>query len=353
MLPEDRPLTDKEVAAIAREFKAFRREHSLSLEALSKRLGSGFSAATLSHFENGHKRGDHEKVARAVNAHMEVHARQAEAARPEGFVETRVAKRILTVIRTAIESRSIGVVTGSAGMGKTLTARTAHLAYPGSIYLRVTQSERRNTGLVQALARMLNIPVRNSLAQTHRLLMEHLAGTGRALLIDEAHKLHAGALDAIRDIHDEAGVPVVLFGTVDLKKSVDDTEVFFGQFSSRIVAHVDLTDMAIRPRRGGRSEPLFTVEEVLKVFASAKVRLSDDAARMLAQLACLPGLGSLRLCAKIIDLATRIGSLRGEVIQAKDIRAICRQMHGDAYIKLMDVRTEQLHIAGAAEAKSA
>lgn len=344
MLPEDRELTPQEIAQVARDAKAYMREHAVSLASLSRQLGQGYSQATLSNFLNGHKRGDQERVARALNAWLETQTRAAEVARPEGFVETDVARKILTVIRTAVDSRKIGVVTGSAGMGKTLTAKAAHKMFPGSIYLRVTQSERRNTGLVASLARILNIPIRSTISHSHRLVIEHLSGTNRPLLIDEAHKLHEGALDALRDIHDEAGVPLVLFGTIKLTQHVNDTEVFFGQFSSRIVARVDLTELATKPRRGGKARPLFSVDEILAIFASSKLRLTDDAARLLAQLACLPGLGSLRLCSMVMDIAARMPALRSRAVDAKDIRAIVRQMHSDAFVKLADVRTEQLQV---------
>lgn len=340
MLPTDRPLTTDEIDQVARDVKRWLRESGRSAQSVSRALGKGFSPATISGFLNAVNRGDGEKVARALNEYMERESRASEAKRPDGYVETAVAKRMLVVVATAIETRSIGLVVGPAGMGKTLTAKAAASMYTGSIYLRVTQSERRNTGLVASFARMLGVPTRSTAHTTHRLVIDHLRGTGRPLLIDEAHALQASAIDALRDIHDEAEVPVVLFGTNDVRKKVNDTEAWYGQLNSRIVATCDLGELANPPR--GRGQPLFTTDEIRKVFSSSKLKLTGDGAQFLCELACIPGLGGLRICAKIMDLAMRMPKLRAEgKVGAEQLRKICRQMHGQAYIELAGVRRGQ------------
>ncbi|GIK18653.1 MAG: hypothetical protein BroJett004_08170 [Planctomycetota bacterium] len=346
MLPTDRPLTPDEIAQVARDVGRWMREDRRSLASVSKALGAGFSQATISQFVNGHARGDQERVARALNEYMERNARVKEAQRPREFVETDVARRMLVVIRTAVESSSMGVIVGPAGVGKTLTLRAAASMYTGSLLVRVTQTERRATGLINSLARVLGVPARSSAATVQRLVIDHLRGSGRPLLIDEAHKLHPGALEVVRDLHDEAEVPAVLCGTIDLRRQVSDTDMFYGQFSSRIVAHVDVTEIAASPRRGRPARPLYSVEEVVQIFSSHKLRLSDDGAKFLCELACLPGLGSLRLCAKIMDLAARLPAVRAKgVASADDLRAICRQMHGHAFTTLAETRRDQLKVA--------
>jgi DNA transposition AAA+ family ATPase len=340
MLPTDRPLTKEELDQVARDVRKWLKESGRSAQSVSRALGKGFSPATISNFLNGMERGDHEKTARALNEYMERETRAGEAKRPQGFVETSVAKRMLVVVRTAVETKSIGLVVGPAGMGKTLTAKAAASIYTGSIYLRVTQSERRNTGLIASLARMLGVPARGTISITHRLVIEHLSGTGRPLLIDEAHALQASAIDALRDIHDEAEVPIVLWGTHDVRRKVNDTEAWYGQLNSRIVATCDLGELANPPRGGGA--PLFTVEEIQRLFTSDKLKLTGDGAAFLHELACIPGLGGLRICAKIMDVAMRMPKIRAAGrVGADQIRAICKQMHGQAYVELANLRRNE------------
>jgi hypothetical protein len=87
-----------------------------------------------------------------------------------------------------------------------------------------------------------------STARTERRIINALKGTERLLLIDEAHSLAVRSLNVIRDIHDEAKVPIVLAGTIDLRKRTNDSTIFFGQFTSRMVARCDVSEPALRPR---------------------------------------------------------------------------------------------------------
>lgn len=340
MLPTDRRLTRDEIDQVARDVQAWMREEGRTLDSVSRALGKGFSPPVLSTFLKGDARGDGERLARSLNEFMERESRAGDASRPEGFVETRVAQRMLVVIRTAVETRSMGLIVGPAGMGKTLTAKAAHAIYTGSLYIRITQGERRNAGLIMSLARVLGVSRRGSFAATSRLVIAALRGTGRPLLVDEAHALNQGALDALRDLHDEAEIPIILIGTHDIRRHVNDTEAWYGQLNSRVVATCDLGELA-NPRRG-RGQQLFTVAEIRKVFDGGKLRLTGDGAKFLCELACVPGLGGLRICAKLMDLAVRIPTLasRGEV-GASELRNICRQMHGQAYIELLSVRRSQ------------
>ena len=108
-------------------------------------------------------------------------------------------------------------------------------------------------------------------------LIEKLVGTGRPLIIDEAHQLSPTGLELVRDLHDETGCPVILAGTLNLNQSVDDGDVFFGQFSSRVALRYNVCeDLAARPGDGG-PQPLHSMDEIRRLCESDKVRFTDDA----------------------------------------------------------------------------
>lgn len=354
MLPTNRNLSPDEAAQVARDFDRYMKENRLSLEAVSKKLGKGFSPSLLSTFRTGKYKGETDRIARAINQFMEDNAVARDSKRPENFVETAVAKRMLTVIRMSMQTRSIGLITGPAGLGKTLTMKSAAVIHPGTIYMRIIQGTRRGPGLLSALAKQLGVPTRSTAAMVQGLIIDHLRGSDRLLLIDEAHQLNVTALEALRDLHDEAGVPIVLCGTEDAQRLVNDTTVFFGQMNSRVSARCDLTHLALHPKPG---KPLFTIDEIRQVFESEKLKLSSDGAEFLTELACLPGLGGLRICAKIIDLALGLkrfqraydAKSRSYVgpkpqLTAKDLRAICRQMHSEAFLDLSETRSSSLKV---------
>ena len=343
MLPTDRPLEPTEIDAVARDFDRWRREHRRSLKSVSRSLGAGFSEATLSNFCTGNARGDQERVARAVNEYMERETSARSFARPEGFVETNISLRMLAVIRTAVQVKAIGEIVGPAGIGKTLTLKAAHAMYTGSIYVRCIERARSAPSLTSLLARQCSVPVRSNAGVIQQLVIEHLRGSGRPILVDEAHKLSAQALEVLRDIYDEAECPLILAGTIDLRRQTADTGMFYGQFTSRMIARYDATeDIQSGSDRGKR---LFTPEEIVAVFQSQRIRFTADGAEFLSALASTPGFGSLRIVARIVEIAVRMPKVQGKPIDAKTARAIARRIHGIAIADDMDRGADRFRLA--------
>lgn len=338
MLPTDRPLTPQEIEQVARDFKRWAKEHRRSFASVSKSLGEGFSPTVLSTFSNSIYKGDAERIARAVNAYMEREGRTADVVKPAGFVTTDVAERILAVVYAAVHARAMGLITGSAGVGKTMTLKAAAQMYPGAIYLRIAQAERRTTGMLTSLATELGVPGRSSVSKIYRLLVEALKGSARPIIIDEAHKCLPDALEALRDLHDEAEVPIILAGTINVKKNVDDYSAHFGQFSSRIVARVDIAEQMVSPRGKGPRQ-LFSEAEIRRLFEGGQLRLTDDAVDYLVDLANTPGHGHLRLVVRMVELASMAKTVASSGrIDARVLRAILRQMHQQAFAELIEDR---------------
>lgn len=344
MLPNDRPLTPDEIDAVARDYSKFRRELRLTHKAVSRELGEGFGPSTLSEFETGAKRGDKEKVARALNQWMEHRVRDAEVARPRGFVVTQVAKEILSVVHSLRTTGGFALVSGPAGVGKTLTLQAARSMVPGTVLLRITEGERSPSGLTAALidtVKPKGVSRKSTLRVGIRSLIKELEGTGRLLLIDEAHKLSTRAFEVLRDITDEAGVPILLCGTHDIHSKIDDSYQFYGQFSSRTANRHDLAEAALRPKD---PRPLFTVAEIRSVFASANVKLTDDAAKFLCRASNVAGLGCLRLATQLVKIAARLKSMEGKAVDEATLRRVLRQFHGAAYSEIAGRRMDDLRV---------
>lgn len=343
MLPHDRPLSKSEIDQVATDLKEFREREGLSLEAISKSMGAGFSPQVLSAFERSRMRGDYDRVARGINAFIEQRAASSETARPHGFVETEVAKKILTVARTVHASGSMGVVFGSAGNGKTMTARVITDVMPGTLYFRVKASVATGPAIGKSLATMLSTAHRSSHAITIDLIIAKLRGSRRLIIVDEAQRLKPSGWETWRDIHDETGCPVLFIGTIDVHSRVNDTDAFYGQYSSRVIATLDIDGVLSSGRRP--TKPLFSTREIREVFESDKLRLTDDGAQYLAELACVPGLGGLRTCDKLVALASRMKGYRtGKALDRAVLNTVLREMHGDVYIALSRSRREQLKI---------
>ncbi|MEM6394619.1 MAG: AAA family ATPase, partial [Planctomycetota bacterium] len=246
---------------LAQAFDRFLSAHELTGKTVARRLGKGFSEATISNFRRLAKVGDpaelpghqFEKIARKIAAWMEEYHEQKSAVRPAEYVETQTAKLMLTAIKQAVRLRTMAAITSDSGRGKTLIAKAANSTFTG-VYLRVLESHRGKSRFLLQLARALKLTTGRHLnaPDLHLRIIDQLEGSGRPIIIDEAHRLQIDALEVVRDIHDDCGCPVVLFGTRDLDRQVDDRDRFFGQLSRRITVRLDLNDWA----RDGGDEPV-------------------------------------------------------------------------------------------------
>ena len=137
-----------------------------------------------------------------------------------------------------------------------------------------------------------------------RAVVESLQGTRRVIFLDEAHQLTRAAR-CIRAIHDQAQVPIVMAGTADILRYVDDRADGRGQFSSRTLRFnlLDYVKNAQDPDGNAAGRDLFSIEEIREFFERRKIRLATDALRLMWALACLPNFGTLRLIGTVADIA--------------------------------------------------
>jgi DNA helicase TIP49 (TBP-interacting protein) len=88
----------------------------------------------------------------------------------------------------------------------------------------------------------------------------------------------------------------------------------------------DLTERT-RTGDGGQGEPLFTVDEIRRVFAKNKIKLANDACDYLCRLANLPEAGGLGTCVDLVALSTKVHQLQGvERITEQMIRNVQRTL---------------------------
>ena len=331
-LPEGK-LSWEWICRVRDDFRRFKDEQGLSLGQLSKRMGKGFSASVLSQFASLEAEdeyiGDIDRIVRGVNQAMETYVRSQEVVRPTGFVETAVANRMLNAIQLAIETRSIGVIWSDAGRGKTMTLKAAAQIFQGSILVRVCQPTRSMSGLARAIASELCLRGCRTTYQIQERVIDLLKESGRAIMIDEAHRLNMEALEFLRDVHDECGVPIILAGTQDINAKVTDTAQWYGQFNRRISVRYDVTEDHREGGAGGGGKaikPLHSVAEIKKLFSSDKLRLTDDGAATLCRLGNLLGLGGLGLCNQVMLLAQRLA--KNGVVDAPIVLRVMRRIHG-------------------------
>lgn len=232
------------------------------------------------------------------------------------FVETEVSREIYTIARLVIATRKIGLVYGpdSSGIGKTMTMRAIHREMPGSILITCDKIEANPTGVLRAMATELRITPAQSNRTLYARIKETLLGTSRLILIDQIHNLRNRsrvrddkAFFILTDLWDATGAPQLWCGTADLYayflqgRSRDES---LAQIRRRIAFYRDLLQRTQPDGRGGKGEPLFSLESIRRAFGSNKIRLTDTGETFLMRLANIPDSGGLGTCANLLLVAT-------------------------------------------------
>ena len=76
-------------------------------------------------------------------------------------------------------------------------------------------------------------------------------------------------------------------------------------------------------------KPLHPTDEIRALFASDTVRFTQDGLVLLTKIANVPGLGGLRLCARLTQVAA--SASKGEPIDASLLARVIRTLHGPGH----------------------
>jgi DNA transposition AAA+ family ATPase len=263
----------------------------LSQTEMAKRIG--VSAAALNQWLQGKYKGSNESIEDKIERWLESYGAGHEYSRelppePE-WVETPTARRVFQTLETGQFLRSLVVVYGAAGAGKTKTCELFQQTKPNVWLFTPTKATSSARGLLLLICDQLGIhdPGSGNYA-IQKAIMKKVAGTNGLIIIDEAQQLMLGALDLMRQIQEQSDIGLALVGNEPLYTQM--TGGFrtpkFAQIFSRITqrTHIEGTLAA-------------DVESMCAALGIA----DSDAVGYLARIGTLPG--GLRGVAKTVQLA--------------------------------------------------
>lgn len=138
----------------------------------------------------------------------------------------RLETQAMTALRTAVgEAMKAGagfpamiMAYGEAGTGKTIAATELHVEY-GGIMIRAFEGMTL-AGFLQELCSESGYGRPHGTARCRTILLKALEKPTLPIFVDEADRLHISCLEALRDLHDVCGCPVVLIGELGLPTRV-------------------------------------------------------------------------------------------------------------------------------------
>jgi len=291
----DRALTTGLITAVALARRAGCKPRAIS--EFRNRKWDKFSPGTLATLAS--------TLAKAINAIL----REREAAKTAvgGYVSIRMAQAIQGVVSYAIKRKKIAAFLVPAGCGKTMALLALRYEIPGAILITVTRLRGTVKSFLQVWARPLGLNETGRAEDIQDRITKHLAGSGRLVMIDEAHKLSLAAIDVLREIWDDVQIPIVLAATPCLQQTLTSQRVgtsaaeLMDQVSSRIGMFRDLTELDNSTGDGPAQR--VNVADMRKLYARGGVRLARDGVDFLCKIANSPGTGGLRTCTDLVQTA--------------------------------------------------
>ena len=238
----------------------YMQEKNLSQVKFASKIGIGestFSRWIKGNYPNG------ENIEKKVRDYFDKEEARSEirTASDLCFVETNISDKVWQVLEYCRLQRTIGVIYGDAGIGKTFTMRMWEKDKSDVIVVTACPAFSSPKPFLKLLSRELKTALTGGVDDIFIDILDKLDGSDKTIVIDEAQHLNRKTLELVRGINDITGVAIILIGNeMVYSKMVGKQQAEFAQLFSRLGMrnHV-MTDM-------------FTREDVEGIFEGA----SDD-----------------------------------------------------------------------------
>ena len=295
-------VTDEEIKRVKASLRLFMAEYDLSRGKVAEMLG--VSGTMVYHFLGKGYKGNLRKLINNIINLINSVDRKGRSEKQRPFVKTKIAKLIGTLITQAeafsIDEGTIGLIIGDGGHGKSLCMRQYAKANHNSIYIELDDTM-SSTSIFAEIARRLKVNISSSMAPMTRRIISALKCRNLIIMLDEASGLTVKQLNQLRQIIVvKSRCPLILAGNSDLLKTVMQRTTKQGyesldQFTSRLMAVLNLDVLA-----SDRDGPLYTAEDIRKLYEYGGIRLTSDAVDTLKRISRTPKSGRLRTCSHII-----------------------------------------------------
>lgn len=208
----------------------YQQEHGLSQARLATILG--VSSAVISQYLKDEYKGDVATLDKKVKELVEREAHNRSDIKND-FVKTMGATKILDSCKKAHANKSIRLVIGEAGLGKSRAISYYAQVVENVVLIRVNPTFSVKV-LLNELCQKLGLTASKNNNDNFNALVGKLAGSSRLIIVDEAEQLNYKCLEIIRNLHDLTGVGVILAGMPRLKANLQGKSLEFRQLYSRV-----------------------------------------------------------------------------------------------------------------------
>lgn len=163
------------------------------------------------------------------------------------FVMTNVSKQVWNVLEYTRLQRTIGIIYGDAGIGKTETAKQWAKGKSDVVMITATPAFANPKPFLKLLARAFKTSRTGTMDDVYLDIMDKLMSREITLIIDEAQHLTIQSLEIVRSLNDSTGTAIIMIGNeVVYSKMLGKQKAEFAQLFSRIGMRSSLSTEMLR-----------------------------------------------------------------------------------------------------------
>lgn len=269
---------------VARELSDFIKRTGKSQQQVAKE--TALSPSVISQFLKLSYKGDNEAVAKTVSQYLKMAERRITETKHVCFYkDMHNTQAVLFACFHAHCHGEIVLMYGDAGAGKTTALEYYTKDYSGVVMVTANSCTSSASSILQMIARKTGKVLSGKKELLMASLVDYFKNTGRLIIIDEADHLTLSALQAVRNLNDQAGIGIVLSG---------NNKIYTQMLQGSRCSELDQLRTRIVVRRMVKNE--YSLEEFKMIFPEISpeclpylIRLSSDE--------------SLRTTVKILELA--------------------------------------------------
>lgn len=297
---------------IQKELTSFMEQAGKSQRQIAKE--TGLSTSVISQFLDGTYNGNNEKVSEVISQYLTVSKERLNSVQGTAFyADLYNTKEVLYACKYAHIKNDIALVAGDAGAGKTTALEYYKEHNTGVIMITANSCTTSATAVLKLIAEQVGKQIDGRRSILMNELVAQLKNSNRLIIIDEADHLTLQALQAVRNLNDQAKVGVILAGNDKIYRQMLTGQKGheFDQIRTRIIVRK-------------RVENNYTVEEMQHIFPGA----SEDCLAFLIQMA---NYESLRTAIKLYEIALEFAGTKKEKISLKALKDTQKQLFGGMY----------------------
>lgn len=163
------------------------------------------------------------------------------------FVMTNVSKQVWNVLEYTRLQRTIGIIYGDAGIGKTETAKEWAKGKSDVVMITATPAFANPKPFLKLLARAFKTTRTGTMDDVYLDILDKLESRDVTLIIDEAQHLTIQSLEIVRSLNDSTNTAIVMIGNeVVYNKMLGKQKAEFAQLFSRIGMRSSLSTEMLR-----------------------------------------------------------------------------------------------------------